>query len=533
MKKFLLLSIGACIATAGYAQNPEPLEFEHMLFTNISPNGTFVASAAASVDVFNLETGEHNNYSDANLGLGNALANDGTAVGDNGLDIGIILRNGTKINPEAIQSFTFSPIYGITKDATRLVGLVNNYSRGALYLPYYCDIDEDGNVGPINFLPFPEYDPFGLTVQYASAVCISDDGKTIAGMVVDNRGSLSYPIIYKQNGDVDENGVASWNYYLPTESYMKDVPVIDNPYEGEPPYPVFTDYMDEDSKEIYESEYEDWVMGSGNYPDPFDFMTQKQLEEYRKALAEYEAWEEANDEKLEEYLREYYKTVASVPSFTSNSEIAIKGDGTQAAYAQATYADDSGTDDGIIRKIWIFDTTNPTEGIDNEQVQSNFRGLFPHQILPDGTIVGVSPRAGARVVLPASSYIKTPKDKEFVPLYTFLQITNPDYATWLTTIAPETSGILSSSENMSTFAIGMGNENFAVPNNDVMFYSFVLLDVAEYGAVESIISDSDNGLYKVYNLQGVNVMNTENKADLNNLDKGLYIINGKKVVVRK
>lgn len=41
------------------------------------------------------------------------------------------------------------------------------------------------------------------------------------------------------------------------------------------------------------------------------------------------------------------------------------------------------------------------------------------------------------------------------------------------------------------------------------------------------------GGYKVYSIDGVNVLNTESKDAVNNLAPGLYIINGKKVLVRK
>lgn len=44
---------------------------------------------------------------------------------------------------------------------------------------------------------------------------------------------------------------------------------------------------------------------------------------------------------------------------------------------------------------------------------------------------------------------------------------------------------------------------------------------------------NEEGKYVVYNLNGVNVLNTENVNDIRNLDAGLYIINGKKVIVRK
>lgn len=45
--------------------------------------------------------------------------------------------------------------------------------------------------------------------------------------------------------------------------------------------------------------------------------------------------------------------------------------------------------------------------------------------------------------------------------------------------------------------------------------------------------DLGNGELRVFNLQGVQVLRTQNASDLNVLEPGLYIINGKKVVVRK
>ena len=42
-----------------------------------------------------------------------------------------------------------------------------------------------------------------------------------------------------------------------------------------------------------------------------------------------------------------------------------------------------------------------------------------------------------------------------------------------------------------------------------------------------------NGNYSVFGINGVNVMNTNNASDLNGLNSGLYIINGKKVIIRK
>ena len=56
----------------------------------------------------------------------------------------------------------------------------------------------------------------------------------------------------------------------------------------------------------------------------------------------------------------------------------------------------------------------------------------------------------------------------------------------------------------------------------------------ENSKVESPEVDVDGTEYfKVFNLNGANVLNTANRSDLNNLPEGLYIINGKKVMIGK
>ena len=49
--------------------------------------------------------------------------------------------------------------------------------------------------------------------------------------------------------------------------------------------------------------------------------------------------------------------------------------------------------------------------------------------------------------------------------------------------------------------------------------------------VEALFNSHD-GIYRVYNTQGVKVLETENADAINNLSRGIYIVNGKKVVVK-
>ena len=49
----------------------------------------------------------------------------------------------------------------------------------------------------------------------------------------------------------------------------------------------------------------------------------------------------------------------------------------------------------------------------------------------------------------------------------------------------------------------------------------------------SVIPENAENRYVVYNAAGVQILNTQDKTELNMLEPGLYIINGKKVLIRK
>lgn len=50
--------------------------------------------------------------------------------------------------------------------------------------------------------------------------------------------------------------------------------------------------------------------------------------------------------------------------------------------------------------------------------------------------------------------------------------------------------------------------------------------------VDSLVAEPENGVYKAYNLQGVKMLETKDPSEINNLPKGFYVVNGKKVVVK-
>lgn len=70
-----------------------------------------------------------------------------------------------------------------------------------------------------------------------------------------------------------------------------------------------------------------------------------------------------------------------------------------------------------------------------------------------------------------------------------------------------------------------------IEKGTLMNDAFTLVYSATTNGVEGIENESNN--LKVYNLQGVKVLESDKASDLKNLSKGLYIVNGKKVILNK
>lgn len=65
-------------------------------------------------------------------------------------------------------------------------------------------------------------------------------------------------------------------------------------------------------------------------------------------------------------------------------------------------------------------------------------------------------------------------------------------------------------------------------------YSFSIVDTSEEGDTTGIagIEADKEGQYRVYDINGVNLLNTRDAKEIRSLTPGLYIVNGRKVVVR-
>lgn len=69
-------------------------------------------------------------------------------------------------------------------------------------------------------------------------------------------------------------------------------------------------------------------------------------------------------------------------------------------------------------------------------------------------------------------------------------------------------------------------------NSDWAQYFSQIFPLSTNG-VDSLIYNNEFDTYKIFDLKGTNVLNTKNRSDINNLPSGIYIINGKKVVIGK
>lgn len=509
MKKFILSVIGGCMFIGAYAQQEaEPIFLPYYYSVKLSPNGKWMGSMAGGAAIYNIETGEILPYYESFLGLGNCITDDGVAVGEQN-DVAKVMKDGRNSTPPTLRNSWFCDINAITRDGSRLTGIINNPNRSeVMYVPFYCDIDDSGNVGEPIVLPYPELDFFNAAPQFVTAVWISDDGNTIIGEVMDWRGMYEYPIIYTcENGD--------WSYTLPSEQYFnpEHIEIPENPWLNEPPYPEVTDFMSPESREFYEEEMAAAIMGEGDYPDPFDYLSAEEEEAYIDAVEKYNEWYYSVEERIKEYVEIYSSVTESSPMFNTN-EMTLHPEGKWCAYS-------GGYEDGFSfnSKMFIFSGDNWEMSL----MDMPLGNLYPSQILPDGTMIACTPMMD----LP-TTYILFPDSEEFISIEDYFAATHPLYYQWMNENLQIGSGLVSVNDDMTVFSGGILFAHIIGNDDDTAYYNTYIFTGNESG-VETVNVETADGLYTVFNLHGQKVLETRRKSDLEQLSGGIYIINGKKV----
>ena len=520
---------------ASHAASPQI--FPGYNFSGVSPDGTFAVSFDnPTTGVMNLTTREAlqipTDY-DYGIGPGNVISNNATIAGSSFSDRAAIWKNGKwqLINPSVnnIASYAF----GITSDDSRIVGIIQSDEpqrqdfEGLMYKPCYWDLQPDGTYSEAKILPHPTTDLTNRVPQSVSALWISEDGNTIAGQMEDYMGYIYQPVVFKYNGN-------DWEYILIADDLFKVDNLTAPPYPSHEPLP--TDYMT--AKEIadYEAALKEWEDypndEADNYPVYENYMDPSQWSKYQKDITEYL-------QQVSEFSKYYNELVQKVPTFEKNNVLLSSNGKYYASTDVKVYINPDLLLYEYIKTPYLINVeTGEWQGYRDEEAN-----VYVTALGEDGTLLGQVNDGEAYL-----AYILTPGTKKFIPFLDLMEQQNPTVATWMKDhmthkyqlIDPETgvydtmavaTGTPFATPDLSTIVFGLQNF-WEYPDEEgyAPYYSYVIQP--GIARVESISTQNlSNGIFRVFNLQGVKLLETKDPSAINALPGGLYIINGEKIIL--
>ena len=531
MKKTILSAI--LISSAGIMAAQEsysPELYNDLQILKMSADGSFVAGEGIvgyndygggelwpknGPVVISLKTGETLKYDGFNLGKGNCLANTGVAVGNmtNKTTYATepaLLIEGEGVIPADLQKKGFYMCFltAISSDGTMVCGYYQNPNQ-----PFYFTIT-DGEPGEIIPLPCPEKDLLGDTPQCVSAEWMSADGRVIAGEVTSGNGGYTYPIVYTFDGD-------EWSYSFPALGlFNSEIVIPEKPGDG-PSNPEwnFEYYMGEEKmKEYFDA------LNKGENPNPLDYMDDAQRrEEYLTAMAEYTQWEE----EYSKYEEAVEKVLSSSVNFSA--DYCLSNDGKYLVITSLSDTSGEFTRAGEGDKYFYLFNIEDSSYI---SVNPGISGLHPTSIVKDGTVIAVT-SDGYR------SFILESGEENFVNAIDYIADLNSDYAQWINdNLEMEINVGSFFNPNMQKMVVTgnvVADESFNIfggswMDPDTYAYTSYLFSIEDENAnVELPVTNQGEG-YKVYDLHGVKIMETGDAEMLKTLRKGVYIINGKKIM---
>lgn len=550
MKKALLLGVSCLSALCSTAQNAtEPLILPEFYAFKISSDGKWLYSDTGSgeIIIYDLATNQHNEFYGMSLGNGNALALDGTAVGSTDMGKAVILKGDEEISPAVFDEYWNSLPFAITDDSSRMVGIVGNNGTSNLddkvqyFLPFVADIDDEGNVSNLTFLPHPDKDFFGVVPQYCSASWISNDGKVILGQVIDGSGMLIQPIVYRQGED------GEWTYSLPSKSLFnpENLPLPEYPGEFTMTQPNPIDFIGNEEKKKEYQEDMDWWKSQGNFEEELypgnhleEYMTYEEIEEYNKAVEEFNKAVKEYNEKIEEYYEARDAILDTSVSFELNGSC-LNSDGTLAAMASEYVLDDGEIELGFRSgyTTYIIDLSDDSM----IEIKNENPYIHPTQVLNGNIIIGATVGAEAQ-----ATYVYLPGASDYIPVEDYFAATTPYAADWLqeNLVQPLYDGSMAmisgrgvASDDFSVFASGvpayMFDENYVYLTyifnglttgiKEVTAYENSALRVLAGGviAINGEVAD-----LAVFDLSGRNLFAMQNASGniSTDLAPGLYVI---------
>lgn len=529
----LTLTLGAILTANAYA----PQIYPGYNFCGVSPDGTYALSFDnPSTGVMNLITGEAlqipTGY-DYGVGPGNAISNSATIAGSSLSDRAAIWKNGKwqLINPSAKVRASYA--FGITPDDSRIVGIVqsdeykNDEFEGLMYVPCYWDLQPDGSYTEAKVLPHPVTDLTNRSPQSVTAVWVSEDGNTIAGQMEDYMGYIYQPIVFTYNG-------YSWDYTLIADDLFHVDGLVAPPYPSHEPLP--TDYMTPEDIDDYNADVKAWEDDPNapafRYPVYEDYMDPEKWSEFQEDLGEYL-------DQVSEFSEYYSELVQKVPTFEKNN-VLLSSDGKYYASTDVkVYINPELFLYNYVKTPYLInvETDEWTAYSDPEA------NVYVTSLGDDGTLLGQVNDGEAYM-----AYILTPGAKKFIPFLSLMEQQNPSIADWMKEnmthsyqlLDPETgiydtsavaTGSPFATPDLSTIVFGLQNF-WQYPDEEgyAPFYGYAIQP--GIAGVESIGAESiHDGVYRVFNLQGVKILETKDASAIYQLPHGIYVVNGKKILL--
>lgn len=524
MKPLILTATAALLLTgATYAQAQSvPDVYDDIMSLKISPEGKYVVAQdplSLGAIIINVSTHKETDFLENYPGNGNCITDNGLLVGQTMDGSPVVM---TSTGSQQILTIDGMPASGsfnaVTPSGNMACGWLFSAGEGAMYKPFYCPIMDNGRLGSPQLLPSPAKDLAGGEPQFVTAEWISDDGNTITGQVTDGTGMFTYPIVFKKiNG--------TWDYSLPSEKLLEngDTPLPQWP-EEEIYYPDVTEFMTEANAERWNEAMAAYEMDEGPNPwdDILDYMNQDYYDIYLAALKKYQ--EEVNEyyKKVDQYWEEMAKLINKC-NFVLGSQSMNATGNLMAMVRNIPENENEVTDIAAAYEMTLFDL------VSNEirTVKSPVDFLLPTQILDDGTIIALNYEFW-------NDFVLLPGEDNFISFADYIASRNPKWLPWMEENLQVTltkndgnqedviiNGIISFSKDGSKMAGGYNGYSGT--------FTYVFTD-GEAG-IESLAEEAPDGVLKVYDLRGVKVMETKDASEMKELPRGIYLINGKKILL--
>ena len=557
MKKVLLLGGFLAAGVLSSVAFVAPKTYDNASFQGISPNGQYlVSSLYGTVILYDLTNGTEQEFlvDDVSgeyydVGLGNCISNTGILLGHTSYEYRPTYWDGKEWKELDLDGREVAAgwyINGITPDGSRICGSIGNAEidlnqDNTMLLPAIWDRQADGTYGKLVELPHPDTDFLGSVPQYITANYISEDGKVVAGQIVDCTGRFNWPIVYIEGAD------GKWTYKLLVENLFNPEGIVlpENPGEG-PVMPSDLDYMSGEEVAAYQDAYNTWANNgyTGDMPSAADFMTPEHKAAYEAAIEQWKADFAAYSEKSDAYYETFDAIIASTPAFEFN-DVHMTPDGKKFISSTMTSVEVPGS--------WFPQTSYTPWVIDIESGEvTKYDGGTESLIVccvPNNDVILASNGVGT---VPMLGYQL--KDGKVTPIQDVISADSPELATWIKENMTHTLETYDAEKdefaNVDMLVTGMpyASSDFGVvamwndaPWDDYKFAFGYIFDMSNYSGVSDAVADAnvkvwvadgtlhvegDVNAVAVYDIAGRCVFNAGvDGAASCSLDKGVYIVN--------